>query len=144
MDNWGDIWGGLRILEETVVVSRISVTVRVLLSSPSLPVFFFSFFSLSFTLTYTTFAIASLLGIIRCGEERSPDNAHQCTFLRKTPNTAGHTPRYTCGTEQFQPANVKEEPTRQLQLCILKNNKLKFHPLHIQRQWVLFFIVEYV
>lgn len=108
------------------------------------PCILFSFFSLSFTPTYTTFATASLLGIIRCGEERSPDNANECTFLRKTQNTAGHTPRYTCGTEQFQPANVKEEPTRQLQLCILKNNKLKFHPLHIQRQWVLVFIVEYV
>ena len=37
------IWGRLRILVEAVVVSRISVTVRVLLSSPTLPVFFFLF-----------------------------------------------------------------------------------------------------
>ena len=66
-------------------------------------------------------------------------------FSRKTQNTAGHTPRYTCEcTEQFQPANVKKEPKRQLQLCMLKNNKLKVRPLYIQRQWVLSFIVEYV
>ena len=50
-------------------------------------------------------------------------------FSRKTQNTAGHTPRYTCEcTEQFQPANVKKEPKRQLQLCMLKNNKTESLP----------------
>lgn len=42
MDNRGDIGGGLRILVESVV-SLISVTVRIFLSSPTLPIFFFLF-----------------------------------------------------------------------------------------------------
>lgn len=66
-------------------------------------------------------------------------------FSRKTQNMAGHTPRYTCECpERFQPANVKKEPKRQLQLCMLRNNKLIVDPLYIQRQWVLSFMMEYV
>ena len=68
MDNRGDIWGGLRILVESVV-RLISVTVRIFLSSPTLPIFFSLFSLLSHP---HTFAIAGLLGIIRCGEEMWP------------------------------------------------------------------------
>ena len=138
MDNWGDHMGKAKNFSRSSgCESDFCHCTRFVVFSDSPCILF----SLSFTPTYTTFTTASLLCIIRCGEERSPDNANQCTFFAQ--NTAGHTPRYTyeC-TEQFQPANVKKEPTCQLQLCILKNNKLKFHPLHIQIQWILFFIVE--